>query len=149
MNALNKGIIALAAITGALLTIWTFIKTIGPLIAATQDFLEDWNGTAERPGIPRRPGMMERMSAVEKAALAAKHNTEANGGTSSHDQIMQHLRRLEDMQLTHRKEFHDYTRTMKALYEETSALAGENGVAFPPWPWEALPLPFDEEEEKK
>lgn len=31
------------------------------------DFLEDWNGTAARPGVPAKPGVMERLSQQDEA----------------------------------------------------------------------------------
>ena len=29
------------------------------------EFQQDWNGTAERPGVPRRAGVMERLELIE------------------------------------------------------------------------------------
>jgi|SRR5690606_6239788 len=44
--------------------IWRWIRSWGKRIS---DFLDDWNGEPERPGVPARPGVMQRLAANEEA----------------------------------------------------------------------------------
>jgi hypothetical protein len=73
------------------------------------EFMEDWNGTKARPGVPHRPGVMERLS-DQDAALAkidgrlvvVEHEVNNNGGQSIKDIVhrmdgnLTHVRRFVD-----------------------------------------------------
>lgn len=58
------------------------------------DFLEDWNGSDERPGVPHRPGVMERLSqqdnalkCIEGRVVAVEAELNPNGGKSVKDAV--------------------------------------------------------------
>lgn len=44
--------------------IWRWVRSWGKRIG---DFLDDWNGEPERPGVPARPGVMQRLADNEEA----------------------------------------------------------------------------------
>ena len=79
---------ALGAIAGGITTvsiIW--LKFLRPatrpmreLLAWLTAFREDWEGTADRPGVKGRPGMMVRMAALEAEFTP-------NGGNSMRDRV--------------------------------------------------------------
>lgn len=56
-------------------------RSLRPLVHGVGQFLEDWNGEPERPGVsPAKPGVMARLSAIE-------HELHPNGGSSMRDAI--------------------------------------------------------------
>ena len=60
---------------------WAVIlRHIKPFFTAIGDFLDEWNGSEERPGHPRIPGVVERLATVEYQV----HN---NGGHSLKDAV--------------------------------------------------------------
>ena len=57
---------ALGALGGALAAIWKFgLKPLSAMVSRTNQFLDDWLGTPDRPGVPGRPGVMVRLADVE------------------------------------------------------------------------------------
>lgn len=90
--------------------IGSYIRWILPIVREVRQFLEDWNGKPKRPGYDPEPGFPERMKAVEKVVsdlrgdmttLSAhvaevSYNTQANGGLSSHDLVIDEFRHLND-----------------------------------------------------
>lgn len=65
-----------AAVAGSLVAVLGFVLVVGPKVYRVSrrvlDFLEDWNGREDRPGVPGRPGVIaqlgtlrERVDAVE------------------------------------------------------------------------------------
>lgn len=44
---------------------YELLKTTRRTAKKFDQFAEDWNGTDERPGVPRRPGVMERLELIE------------------------------------------------------------------------------------
>ena len=55
-------------------------KRVKPFIDKLHQFLDDWAGEPERPGVPERLGVMARLSAVE-------HELKPNGGSSFYDKL--------------------------------------------------------------
>jgi hypothetical protein len=53
----------------------------------TQDFLDDWAGHEERPGVIARPGVMERLQSVEYMLTEVRGQIFPNGGTSMRDDL--------------------------------------------------------------
>lgn len=51
------------------------------------EFLEDWNGEAERPGWPKRLGVMERLVDLEQHAKEIVHEVKPNSGLSLRDSV--------------------------------------------------------------
>ena len=62
-----------------------FIRTIWPKLKKFSQMLDDWSGTAERPGVAKRPGVMERLEVVERAAKSADYHSKPNSGKSAYD----------------------------------------------------------------
>lgn len=63
-----KFIIDISVITswfGLILGIGSIWAYIHPQMKRLSTLLTDWQGTEERPGVPRRPGVMERLSNIE------------------------------------------------------------------------------------
>ena len=84
VDSLSEHIILFGAVTAAILGIFTaFYKTwkfIARLASKFGDFFDDWNGEADRPGVPGHAGVMARMHRME----AEQHT---NGGTSMRDAL--------------------------------------------------------------
>lgn len=56
-------------------------RSLRPLVHGVGQFLDDWNGEPERPGVsPARPGVMARIAAIE-------HELHPNGGSSLRDAV--------------------------------------------------------------
>lgn len=69
------------AVTVGLATLGTVawklvVRPIITFLTRLEEFLQDWNGTAARPGHPRQTGVMERLQQLEN-----------NGGTSVKDVV--------------------------------------------------------------
>ena len=79
-------IVVLSAITFCL---QFFIKTIWPKLKMFSQMLDDWTGTAERPGVAKRSGVMERLEIVERAAKSADYHSKPNSGHSAYDVLSQ------------------------------------------------------------
>lgn len=73
------------------------------------EFMEDWNGTKARPGVPHKPGVMERLSEqdaalarIDNRVVAVENEVNANGGKSMKDIVhrvdgnLTHVRRFVD-----------------------------------------------------
>lgn len=79
---------ALSAVIALLAALHRYVvRPVLTLARRTSEFLEDWNGTPARPGVPHRPGAMARLAQLEN-----------NGGTSVKDSVdatragVEHLR---------------------------------------------------------
>lgn len=67
------------------------------IVRRVDEFLDDWRGTASRPGVDARPGVMERLGRIEdgQARVEARldvieHRSEQlvpNGGSSLRDDV--------------------------------------------------------------
>ncbi len=104
LDAVTIGdIVGLLAAVGA---IWASIKWVRPALRAITNFLDDWNGEPERPGVPGRVGVLEQIAdlrtdvdlakalardAAESSADAAFHS-KPNHGSSSYDALMKQVR---------------------------------------------------------
>lgn len=104
LDAVTIGdIVGLLAAIGA---IWASIKWVRPALRAITNFLDDWNGEPERPGVPGRAGVLEQIAdlrtdvdlakalardAAESSADAAFHS-KPNHGSSSYDALMKQVR---------------------------------------------------------
>lgn len=73
------------------------------------EFMEDWNGTKARPGVPHKPGVMERLSEqdvalakIDSRVIAVENEINYNGGKSMKDIVhrvdgnLNHIRKLTD-----------------------------------------------------
>lgn len=79
-----KAVGFIVAIAGAILYIR---KLVRPTWRAFSNFLEDWNGEPERPGVAGRPGVMERLEKLERLSLDVHHEVKPNGGNSMNDKV--------------------------------------------------------------
>lgn len=84
-------LIAAGAILGGL-------RWLRPWADGLHAFLEDWQGTPERPGVDAVPGVMEKLRRldaelreVKTSASAAAFNTGPNHGSSAHDDLVHRL----------------------------------------------------------
>lgn len=85
------------------------LKWTVPYVRAWFNFLTDWRGEPERPGVERRPGVLERLEdltlrldvvgerleRVEESAAVAAFNSAPNHGSSAHDALANSLARVE------------------------------------------------------
>lgn len=67
-------------------------QTIKPAVAKLRDFLDDWNGVPDRPGVVGRHGVMSRLEhqrehlgRVEVALAELQHEVKPNSGRSLRD----------------------------------------------------------------
>lgn len=49
--------------------VWRWLKPFRALASRTNEFLDDWFGTPERPGVPARAGVMPRLATVEEEVV--------------------------------------------------------------------------------
>lgn len=71
-----------------------FWKTFGPIIKKTTQFLDDWNGEPERPGVPERPGALQRLRSLDEFTVKYSpiidrldHEMHPNSGSSMADAV--------------------------------------------------------------
>ncbi len=57
------------------------------LLKRTGNFLDDWNGEEERPGVARKPGVMERIQSIDTRLNRVEGQVTPNGGSSMADQV--------------------------------------------------------------
>lgn len=57
-----------------------FWKAVAPVFREIRNFLDDWKGEQDRPGVPGRAGVMSRLSSIE-------HELHPNSGLSMRDAI--------------------------------------------------------------
>lgn len=62
------------------LALFAWRKGIRPMVRRTSNFLDDWDGVPDRPGVKGRPGVMMRLEQIEG-------QLRPNGGTSLHDTV--------------------------------------------------------------
>lgn len=72
-------------VVGTLLFFYFLKRKVAPTLSQLRNFLSDWSGEPERPGVRRKPGVMERLSAVE-------YQFSPNGGNSFHDKLHMSLK---------------------------------------------------------
>jgi len=77
-------VFAVAPWLGAFFIVAFFVfrvwKTCAPFIRAIRDFLDDWKGEPDRPGVKGRQGVMARLGSIE-------HELHPNSGLSMRDAI--------------------------------------------------------------
>ncbi|MFF0744225.1 hypothetical protein ACFYVL_27885 [Streptomyces sp. NPDC004111] len=78
---------AIVATAGALAVVWRAIRPLRQLARRVEDFVDDWQGTEARPGVPARPGVMTRLGAIEEQLAAVEHELHPNSGGSLRDAV--------------------------------------------------------------
>ena len=103
----------IATILGAWFAIATFIapfiKKVRKLVAALEQFVEDWSGTPAKPGRDEVHGVMERLNLIDG-------ELRNNGGSSLKDAVDRIEARLESGDLAFmeiQKEIHDIKKKIK------------------------------------
>lgn len=87
---------------GGLVTVLTAVVTavvrvsraMGRTWHRVDQFMDDWYGEAERPGVAARAGMVERVGGMEDRLGRVEHEMHPNGGTSLRDAVDEANRRL-------------------------------------------------------
>lgn len=101
-NVLYAGITTVIAV-GSTSLYWSvkYGRKINPFVRQFAQFIDDWQGTPDRPGFDGHPGMAVRMQRQEQRALELTEAVDlirrelvANGGGSLRDQV----RRVEQAQ---------------------------------------------------
>lgn len=88
----------IGAISGAALLLLTFIglvmkkalglaKWLWGVFQRTEQFLEDFNGTPERPGVPARPGVLERLQTMDGDLATVRAELSYNSGSTLKDAV--------------------------------------------------------------
>ncbi|MEU8680801.1 hypothetical protein [Streptomyces sp. NPDC048611] len=78
---------AAVAISGALALAWRATRTFRRIGGKVEDFVDDWQGTDPRPGVPARPGVMSRLGAIEERLARVEHELHPNSGSSLRDAV--------------------------------------------------------------
>lgn len=96
------GALTLAAAVGALA--WKAVRGTLRLGGKIEQFIDDWNGEEERPGVPARPGVMERvggiedrMTGIEDRVARVEEQMNPNHGSSLRDAVDLANRRLSQL----------------------------------------------------
>lgn len=90
---------AVVAISGALALAWRATRSFRRIGGKVEDFVDDWQGTDPRPGVPGRPGVMSRLGAIEERLARVEHELHPNSGSSLRDavdRVDQRTRQLTD-----------------------------------------------------
>lgn len=77
---------AVAAATGLGL-LWRMTRGVRRIVGRVDEFVDDWNGTVSRPGVPGRPGVMARLDGIEERLGSVEHELHPNSGTSLRDAV--------------------------------------------------------------
>lgn len=76
----------LASVATAL---WRAVRGTVQLAGRVDEFMADWSGEPERPGVPGRPRVMERVAAIEERLQRVEHELYADSGGSLRDAVDQ------------------------------------------------------------
>ena len=66
---------------------WAWRALIHPWLTRITNFLDDWGGVPDRPGVPGRLGMMPRMKTVEDGLAEIHSEVSPNSGKSMRDAV--------------------------------------------------------------
>ena len=84
-------VIGALVVTVMMRRIW---KKLRPWLDASKQFLRDWAGEPERPGISsRRLGVMERLKVQDDEIAGIRAQVTPNHGSSAHDSLMRRIDR--------------------------------------------------------
>ncbi|WP_405557747.1 hypothetical protein OHV08_28185 [Streptomyces canus] len=86
---------ALSLLIGVGTAIWRVVRGVSHMTSRTGQFLDDWYGEGERPGVPARPGVMERLGNLEGYMRSVQHEVKPNSGASLRDAVDRANERLE------------------------------------------------------
>ncbi|SOB83126.1 hypothetical protein [Streptomyces sp. 1331.2] len=78
---------AVVTVAGAAGLLWRTTRSARRLAQRVEDFVDDWQGTADRPGVPGRAGVMTRLDQIEHKLAAVQHELHPNSGGSLRDAV--------------------------------------------------------------
>lgn len=78
---------AVVAIAGLVGGLWRVLQRGRRMARRVDEFMDDWRGTAPRPGVEGRPGVMERLSTIEQRVGIVVHEVRPNNGASLRDAV--------------------------------------------------------------
>jgi hypothetical protein len=87
VNSLTEGLILTAAVLVALGGIITAVIKSARFLRKADNFLGDWFGEPDRPGVPGHPGVMSRLGGLEERQIAIENEQKPNGGSSLRDVV--------------------------------------------------------------
>lgn len=64
-----------------------FVRWLSHRLRRVDDFLGDWNGEPDRPGVPGHPGVMARLDGIERRVTAVEKQLHPNGGSTLADAV--------------------------------------------------------------
>ncbi|MGW4821981.1 hypothetical protein ACWEP4_24085 [Streptomyces sp. NPDC004227] len=88
---------AISVLAGFVAVLWRVVRGASHLLGRTGQFLDDWYGEEERPGVSERPGVMQRLGDLETGLRRVQHEVGQNGGGSLRDAVDEVNRRLARM----------------------------------------------------
>ncbi|QKW10801.1 hypothetical protein HUT18_11450 [Streptomyces sp. NA04227] len=66
---------------------WGGLRAAGRTWRRVDEFMDDWQGELERPGVPARPGLLERVALIEERLSRVEHELYPNSGDSLRDAV--------------------------------------------------------------
>ncbi|MFJ7523968.1 hypothetical protein ACIQ1S_03500 [Streptomyces griseus] len=78
---------ALVAVSGGLALAWRATRSVRRIGGKVENFVDDWQGTDPRPGVPARLGVMSRLGAIEDRLARVEHELHPNSGSSLRDAV--------------------------------------------------------------
>lgn len=85
---------AITILAGVGTIAWRVLRATLHLGRRVEQFMDDWSGEEERPGVPGRPGVIERVSGIEERLARVEHELYPNSGASLRDAVDLANRRL-------------------------------------------------------
>lgn len=74
--------------------VWRLVRVLIRLVRRVEQYLTDWYGEPERPGVPARPGILVRLQRAEEGItgmgerlVRLEHEMQPNGSTSLRDAV--------------------------------------------------------------
>ncbi|MEU1815120.1 hypothetical protein ABZ543_07975 [Streptomyces roseifaciens] len=74
-------------LTGITAALWRLARAAAHTARRADQFMDDWYGEPERPGVPPRPGLMERVGAIESRLERVEHELHPDDGGSLRDAV--------------------------------------------------------------
>jgi hypothetical protein len=90
VGALDTAAVWATAVTAVLALLaggWRVLRRLRAIARRVDEFIDDWRGTASRPGVEGRPGVMERLDTIEQRVGIVVHEVRPNGGASLRDAV--------------------------------------------------------------
>ncbi|MFJ2672715.1 MULTISPECIES: hypothetical protein [unclassified Streptomyces] len=78
---------AVIAVSGGLALVWRATRSFRRIGGKVENFVDDWQGTDPRPGVPGRLGVMSRLGAIEDRLARVEHELQPNSGSSLRDAV--------------------------------------------------------------